>query len=243
MAMHAKTLTNVPRWPRQWAYLLAGVALAMGAPAGLLVLRAFAEGVFPSLGWIEFELQDLALTYTYLTFTTAAVFGFAGAVLGRKEDRLRELINTDELTGIANRRHFDQRLSEEVSRARRYGSPLSVLVVDVDRLKQINDTEGHEAGDRALRAVAEALERSTRVSDLSARVGGDEFAMLAPSTLASDAVDLAERVRARLACTPYSISIGVAELNGGDAESLVARADRALYAAKDAGRGCTALAD
>lgn len=156
---------------------------------------------------------------------------------------------TDGLTHLANRRHFDQTLAREHARWRRTGSPLSLMMLDVDHFKRVNDHFGHQAGDDYLRAIAQALRgNAARPADLPARYGGEEFACLLPDTDAEAARAVAERIReavARLelpnprAGVPHvSVSIGIATLEGGHAgaRELLAAADAQLYAAKRAGR-------
>jgi diguanylate cyclase (GGDEF)-like protein len=208
---------------RAHLYPAVGVLLAMGAPLGLFLLRNLTGDDGP---W---------LTYTYVSLSTSIKFAVLGWRLGRKEDQLYDASLTDALTGVSNRRHFDARLREETARAARHRQPLALLLVDVDRLKDINDRDGHAAGDAALVAVAAALVGSCRATDVAARYGGDEFAVLAPMTLRGEAIELAQRIRAHLrAHATVTVSIGVA-----DSESsvpLCQAADRALYAAKAAGR-------
>ena len=156
---------------------------------------------------------------------------------------------TDGLTGLANRRQFDHALLREHARQQRTGAPLSLLMVDLDHFKHVNDRYGHAIGDDYLRAVARVLNTSvTRATDLAARYGGEEFVCLLPETAATDAQMLAERIRQgvssmalpnELASPPHlTLSIGVATLLGGktDAAQLLAQADEQLYAAKHAGR-------
>ena len=153
-----------------------------------------------------------------------------------ERNRLSAEITTDPLTGLTNRRGFESALQRELSRARRQDLPLSLAVVDLDRFKAINDSLGHAAGDLALRAASTAWPPALRDTDLLARTGGDEFAVLLPSCPAEEAVRVLERVRAG---TPLALtcSIGVATLAAGEAApELFARADAALYAAKRAGR-------
>lgn len=222
-----------------------GAVLALGAPAGLLILRSATARVFPSPAWILAELSRDVPGYLYLLVSTTAVFTVLGRVLGRAEDRLAARATTDVLTQLSNRRHYESRLAEEVARATRYGTPLSLLLLDVDGLKKINDEGGHAAGDLALRAVGEGLRKTCRRSDTAARTGGDEFAVIAPMTRASEALELANRIRAGLAKIPGAptVSIGVAdtETTGGPA-GMQAAADRALYAAKSSGRDRAVLA-
>lgn len=157
------------------------------------------------------------------------------------EYRLRRLADTDELTGLLNRRAFLARVRTIAALARRYGHPVAVALVDIDRFKTINDRFGHAAGDEALREVAEALRREARASDVVARMGGDEFVVLMPMTGLGGARVLAERLRRRLAAETthaLSVSIGLASARGEgvDVEALLAEADRMLLAAKQAGR-------
>ncbi len=161
-------------------------------------------------------------------------------------DELRELSTHDELTGLANRRLLDARLRMEVDRARRFGTSLSVLAVDIDYFKRLNDTFGHPAGDAVLASVAGTLERGVRRVDIVARVGGEEFVVVLARTDLEAAAGVAEKIRTRVAVTEVpglarqprvTVSIGVAELlDGEEPMELLARADTALYAAKGAGR-------
>ena len=129
----------------------------MGAPTGLLIVR---ELYTPRP--ITTELSSDRLTYLYVLISTAIVLAFLGYVLGRQADRLAALSETDALTGLANRRALTHRLAEEFQRSTRYRTPLSLLLADIDGLKQLNDTHGHAAGDRTIRSVAEVISRGLR---------------------------------------------------------------------------------
>lgn len=151
---------------------------------------------------------------------------------------------TDGLTGVANRRSFNESLSKEFERAKRYGQPLSLAVIDLDYLKKINDTYGHMTGDDAIRAIGSVLAQSSRQIDITARYGGEEFCVLLPNTDIDMAEQLAERLRRLIRETEIdgpgalSASIGVASypLHADGAEALFLRADEALYRAKQEGR-------
>ena len=151
---------------------------------------------------------------------------------------------TDGLTGISNRRNFNELFLKEFERARRYAEPMSLAVVDLDYLKKINDTFGHTAGDDAIKAVASVLSTSSRSIDVAARYGGEEFCLLFPNTLLEESVRIAERIRRLIneveleGVGNISASIGVANfpLHASDPEELFERADEALYKAKQEGR-------
>ena len=163
------------------------------------------------------------------------------------EVELRELSLTDDLTGVANRRAFGRALQHEIAKSKRYDSVFSIIAVDIDHFKTINDRYGHAGGDEVLMAFAAILaEELRRDVDLLARVGGEEFMLLLPGTALAGAVDLAERLRAQLLARPVSIagemvavtaSFGVAQFEPGtDPERVTVAADDALYRAKRSGR-------
>jgi diguanylate cyclase (GGDEF)-like protein len=175
--------------------------------------------------------------------------------LVRSQSALRVLAETDPLTGLANLRAFRARLGEEVKRSRRYRTPLTCVMADVDHLKAINDQLGHAAGDLAISTVARTLAEELRETDFGARYGGDEFILLLPHTAKEEGRIFAERLCARLRASPLSVggrrillgsSFGVAELreagNDDAGDELVQAADAALYDAKHAGRGRVAVA-
>jgi diguanylate cyclase (GGDEF)-like protein/PAS domain S-box-containing protein len=159
----------------------------------------------------------------------------------------RMMAETDQLTGIANRRRLAQAIEQEIDRSERTGQPFAIAIFDLDHFKQINDRFGHNAGDRVLKRVAADAVMELRHGDILGRFGGEEFVILFPRVGADVALKVAERVRHRIefsASEPaVTISIGVAELVLGEsAESILRRADEALYLAKDSGRNTLRLA-
>ena len=164
--------------------------------------------------------------------------------LGLREsgERAERLARVDDLTGLPNRRAFDEALGTEIARARRFGSPLALILGDLDGFKQVNDVQGHPAGDACLRKVGEALQATLRQYDTCFRWGGDEFALILPQTTAADAELVAERVAAAVAACcdtgdlPLSITCAAAELTDvmGDGDELLATADAGLLERKRA---------
>jgi two-component system, cell cycle response regulator len=162
-------------------------------------------------------------------------------------ERLAELAATDDLTGLLARRFLESHLRGLVGSARRHGRPLSVVMLDLDDFKDINDTHGHPVGDYVLRTVVDRMRSRLRREDLLGRWGGDELMLVLPDEDLRGAVAVAEALRAAVADTEISvdgqpisitISAGVAEWDGEAAAQLIERADAALYDAKDAGRNC-----
>jgi diguanylate cyclase (GGDEF)-like protein len=216
---------------------------------GLLVLRV--RFSVPRSLATEFVVNRL--TYVYVFAATAVLFSILGYIFGRQADELRRLSTTDPLTGLGNRRGLYTRLRDEWRRSRRYRSPLSLLLIDIDGLKQINDERGHAAGDTVLRNAARSIRSTLRATDYGARWGGDEFAIVAPNTTRTAAHRLGERLLARmgrhsrLGDVPLTASIGVAvtTLDEGEADSpkaLIEQADGALYASKTGGRNRVSVA-
>lgn len=165
----------------------------------------------------------------------------------RAEAELKRLAVTDPLTGLANRRRFEEFCDREILRFRRYDVPCSLMMLDIDHFKQVNDTYGHAAGDKVLSALAESFHTTLRSTDLPARLGGEEFAILLPLTGLEAALEIGERVRSHLEQMPvaivgesihFTVSLGVAAFRKTDvdADEALRRADMALYKAKHAGR-------
>jgi diguanylate cyclase (GGDEF)-like protein len=160
--------------------------------------------------------------------------------------RLREMSHTDELTEVGNRRNFDLRLREEISRSSRFGHAFSLLMIDIDGFKKFNDEFGHPKGDAVLRALGALMRSASREGDVPCRVGGEEFAFILPETGKTDAVVFAERFRRRVessvmapdSLNPITVSIGLAAFppDGRNPDEIVWAADEALYESKRAGR-------
>ncbi|KAF0240526.1 MAG: ggdef domain [Planctomycetota bacterium] len=217
--------------------------LVWGVPIPVLSILldgVLLDGKDRSIGFILSQ-HPWQLAFLLHPFLFAIVFGAMGTMRRDLEARNRELIarlereaTTDPLTGVRNRRHVLQELEKAVARAGRAEDAVAVVMFDLDNFKVVNDTKGHLAGDRLLRAVADALQESLRIGDTLGRYGGDEFLLVAPGTR-EGAEAVAERAQAMVVeRTGTSISSGVA-LSGEDgtrAAQLIAAADRALAAIK-----------
>ncbi|HEX8074595.1 MAG TPA: diguanylate cyclase [Thermoleophilaceae bacterium] len=190
--------------------------------------------------------------WAFVTCTLVVAGAFIGVQRGHVERliaRLSDAARTDSLTSLLNRRGFEELFEIELERARRNGRPLSVIVGDLDAFKAVNDRFGHAAGDRALEDLSAILQAVKRRIDTAARIGGEEFAIIAPDSDHHAAYILAERMRREVRETfsqqpyPLTISLGVATFprHGASAESLIAGADQALYAAKKLGRDRTVV--
>ncbi len=165
--------------------------------------------------------------------------------LRRKKDQLEMMAVTDALTSLYNRRHIYDRLRQEGEKSERYSSRFSVIMLDIDFFKRVNDTYGHQFGDQVLKKVADAIHSSVRNVDISGRYGGEEFLVILPEVQLKGAVILAERIREKVEKIEtdapglkITVSGGVAEYIGGDIEELVKKADQLLYKAKESGRNC-----
>jgi diguanylate cyclase (GGDEF)-like protein/PAS domain S-box-containing protein len=229
--------------PEARAAAKAMIRLAGSQPhgdAGVMPLVT-AGGEQREFGWYHSRLPG--------TDSQGSLLLLAGRDVTERERLLREvtrLSTTDPLTGLSNRRHFAEAAKLEIVRARRYRRPLSAVMVDLDHFKRVNDTYGHATGDRVLVAVARLCIRLARTTDLKARLGGEEFCLLLPETAAESSRVLAERLRGDVEALPFdadgrafriTVSMGISlYVPGDEVESLVGRADAALYAAKASGR-------
>jgi two-component system cell cycle response regulator len=215
--------------------------------------------IVASLVWVGRPTLDNALTALRLMAATAALVALVNFVndtarqYGRlwEEHRLMQtLALCDALTDLPNRRACEMTLRREMARSKREGKPLSVVLLDVDHFKAINDRFGHEAGDRVLVGIAQVLRDNLRASDAPARWAGDEFVAVLPTTGLAQAQLVAERIRRAVTesgmgagPSQITITLGITQLSvGEDIASLLARADRNLYQAKRDGRNCSVAA-
>jgi diguanylate cyclase (GGDEF)-like protein len=223
------------RTGRDWSYAFSGASAAVWYFANLP--GSLAMGFAPTtVLWNTLTRLGFFLSVAYLVSSTRRLL-----------DRERELANTDSLTGLLNRRAFYAIAGVEVERARRYAHPLSMIYLDLDGFKQINDRLGHSAGDRALRSVARAVKSHVRSSDIVARLGGDELSILLPEASVEAAQAVAAKLRESVAqAFPGGSSeptVGACQgvvtfLQAPDSvDQLVGTADRLMYAAKRSGPG------
>lgn len=233
----------------------------MAIPRTSPLTRAF-EGLIFSfaspLGWALIQLatgvnliddlQNNPGVYIYMAAGTALVFSGFGYYVGIREKQLATLALIDPLTGLHNGRYFQERLHEAYAMSRRLGDPLSLILIDLDHFKKINDTHGHLAGDEILQAVSETLKNACRGGETVARVGGEEMVVLLPSTTCEDAAAAAERFRHEIAqififadgtdpiCVTASAGVASTENKKYGERDLYSAADEAMYRAKQEGR-------
>jgi diguanylate cyclase (GGDEF)-like protein len=228
----------------------------------ILILAIFAArllGALTSVGggfsYMHFSPVQSIVILVLVFLSMALNFGFLLMAMDRLRNEVADLALLDDLTGVGNRRHLVQRLTEECARSERSGQPFALLVIDLDGFKAINDTHGHAAGDACLQHFTLMAQTRLRPGDMLARTGGDEFCIVLPSSTLREGAMIARRVlevcRADAEqCVgtdiPIAVSIGVAQWTrqmGGFPDRLIAAADHALYDAKKAGRNCFATYD
>ncbi|MFW5785945.1 MAG: diguanylate cyclase [bacterium] len=258
-APDAASVFEVPYWRRQYSELIE----ERGDTGGALeeMRRAFRDleevakqrsekQLYQAMGRLELQRTEHEKElYRLKNEELAAALSEVEALRDELEQRnaeLAELVVRDPLTALYNRRWFVSRLETELERSRRYGHTLSVVLLDIDHFKVVNDTYGHAAGDRVLVVVSELLTRHTRSSDEVARYGGEEFALIMPETALPEAATVCEKLRSVIESTDWraheveaavTASIGVAEVTADDSSNaLIDRADRRLYLAKQRGR-------
>ena len=233
------------------AGIVATFIIAIFAVRLLCGLTGFAGG----FAYARFSPVQSVLVLVLVFLSMSLNFGFLLMAMDRLRNEVADLALLDDLTGVGNRRHLVQRLSEECARSERSGQPFSLLVIDLDGFKAINDTHGHAAGDACLQHFTLMAQTRLRPGDMLARSGGDEFCIVLPSSTLREGAMIARRVlevcRADAehcagADIPISVSIGVAQWTaemGASPDQLIAAADRALYDAKKDGRNRFATFD
>ncbi len=221
--------------PQFRALLISGIAgKVCAAVFGSAVMTAYLHGLEPHGGTLGTGTDTLSSLFKTLTYR-------------QRFEQLREQLNRDGLTGVYNRAFFDEALAHQLALARRHGHPAALLMLDLDHFKQINDRDGHQAGDRALVAVARVLCDEVRESDLVCRYGGEEFAVICPHASLEQAHGIGDKLRRAVAAIDrdalelgqrLSATIGVAEYprDADNHEDLIRRADRRLYRGKKLGR-------
>ena len=235
------------RMELRWGAVLAVPLLLGGLVFGLRAARAIV-----SPGTIVAEVTadsslNVSAAFAYLVIALVFQLTLVALVVTRGVVDLRRSSRFDALTGLLNRRAVQQALEDEVQRSRRLGEPFSLLMIDADRFKAINDSQGHAAGDRALQHLGTLLNAQMRDIDRVGRWGGEEFVVLLPGATLPQALEVAERLRERVQALPprwqdevlpLTLSIGLAQWGGAGDElaALLERADSALYRAKEAGR-------
>ncbi len=216
----------------------------------LSVEKAITQYVNDEVFWrkdgTSFPVEYTSTPIVQNGITKGAVITFRDITQRKKaEEKLRRLATTDHLTGIINRKRFEELLRQEIRRSNRYGTRLSVAMFDLDHFKHVNDTYGHEVGDEVLQAVAILTQRNLRETDIFGRWGGEEFMILALETDRNGIMRLAEKTRSTIAqhrfdaVNQVTASFGIAQYQAGESQtSFLRRLDEALYKAKKAGRNC-----
>ena len=219
-------------------------AIEVAAIVGCFMFFAYEPGLKTLLSmryWGEImALSSPMILVAYITTMLSADIRFA-------VDKIKQVSDTDELTGLYNMRAFSTMLQRSFKQAVRYGHPLSVVMIDSDNLKQINDAHGHDAGNRLLQHLVRCIREQLRGSDVMARFGGDEFILLLPETNNKGALEMSERIRKAVELSRFSVregdtivtaSLGVASYpeDGGNLDVILEKADKAMYRAKQKGR-------
>lgn len=199
--------------------------------------------VFASQASSEQKLSKYKLSFVVFFFNIALSSMIIFLIKRFVKDALEGMVNYDSLTGISNRRYFSEFLQKEIIRSERYGKAFSLIMLDIDFFKKINDNYGHDVGDKILQGMAAVISRNIRKSDLFARVGGEEFAIVAPETSLEEAAALAEKIRQVVEQDTFAnglritISLGVSVYQDKDNDNMIfKKADNALYKAKGNGR-------
>jgi len=241
-SMNVVFLYLVPAGLAAWAGgYIHGIAASVFC--GLMVVTSgYISGAYPGgpvgVGWNVASLVLMLLLFSSLVAAISRILKYE-----------QGSAHTDPLTGLANRRLLNEYFKGEVERARRYKRPISIMYIDIDNFKAVNDRFGHAAGDRMLKGMAWILVKSTRKADTPARIGGDEFALILPETMENGVRSVEKRIREKFMALakryrwPVGLSIGaaVSAKPGGSIDALLEKADGLLYQVKGAGKGATRI--
>ncbi|KZZ60032.1 hypothetical protein A3762_03400 [Oleiphilus sp. HI0125] len=225
-----------------------GIGLAIMFPIGWVVLQWIA-GRNPFSN-VSFDI----LLYGYITCMSAIVFARFGYIIGKREQTMTDLALSDGLTGLYNKRYFQTRLDQEFERYQRYNTPMSLIQIDLDHFKRVNDTWGHQAGDMVLKEVSKLILDNLRTGEIAARIGSEEVCIIVCNSQSNEAFQLAERLRKRIKELRLqwngeeiriSASFGITQASPNVLTKwqLYERADKALYQAKKHGRDLTFIHD
>lgn len=224
---------------RRWQYAILGVFLSFIGPIG--------EWIFVKI-FSEYIKDSFFLTLIYTELATLVVFSLFGYILGNYAEKIEQLAFHDKLTGLYNRHYLMETLNELVALHKRYQEKFSLIMLDLDHFKKVNDSYGHSVGDKTLKAIAVCIVEEIREADFGSRYGGEEFMVVCPHTSITDCYKLAERIRIAIERLnadslgfpgPQTISAGVYELSSDHEASLLQilnHVDQALYRAKQEGR-------
>ncbi|MBI3565632.1 MAG: GGDEF domain-containing protein [Elusimicrobia bacterium] len=245
------------RMPHYYLYPAVGAVIGLGSPIGAFVLRYWLAEPLLRRTWALSELDYNFLFYAYMGVGTVAAFVLFGYLIGLRSERQRfsnrmlaERVEelhlksvTDALTGAYTYGYLYEMMEIEIQRALTEKVPLSVMLVDIDEFKRVNDSHGHLFGDRVIKETAETISAHVRSDDILGRYGGDEFVVVMPGADAATAAHVAERVRAGIAKNGYmtTVSIGLNTFDGNQEKKpsdLLHAADMNLYQAKHDGRNC-----
>ncbi len=255
LALSLKQLFSRQSSPLSAGARLTGVVIILIIGIYAVRLAAGLTHIGGAFDFMHFNPMQSVLILVLVFLSMALNFGFLVMAIDRLRSEVADLALLDDLTGVSNRRHLAQRLSEECARSERSGDPFALLVIDLDGFKAINDTHGHAAGDACLQHFTLMAQTRLRPGDLLARTGGDEFCIVLPSSTAQEGALIARSVlevcrEDAVGCVgvdiPIAVSIGVAQWSreiGPFPDRLIAAADHALYAAKKRGKNCYAAYD
>jgi len=231
---------------RRWQYVIYGFFLSFIGPLGEWILIKI---------FFEYVNDPILLTYVYTEIATMVAFTVFGYIIGIYAEKVEQLAFHDKLTGLYNRHYLMEQLQELEALHKRYKEKLSLILMDVDHFKKVNDSYGHPVGDKTLKAIAACIIKEMRETDFGTRYGGEEFLIVCPHTSIDDCYKLAERVRISIENLkedalgfpgPQTISAGIFELSSDHEVSLTQilnHVDQALYSAKQGGRNKVVIYD